>query len=176
MRALIYILLLAFSLSNVGANPIKRANVKAIYDSQLHVREKTGKNDGVEVERYLRYTKLGKGYAWCAAFVCWSFGQACIINPMNAWSPALLPNNKLIYQKGSKVYNSTPQTADVFGIYYSNLKRIGHVGFVDEWEEGSYVLTVEGNTNSAGSREGDGVYRKRRLKSQIYKVANWTGN
>lgn len=174
MKNLLCILLILISQA-VWADPIKRTQVKKIYDSQLHVREKTGNNDGVEVERYLKYTKLGKGYAWCASFVCWTLGQACIINPVSAWSPSLLPNSKLIYQKGSKTYNSTPQTADVFGIYYTNLKRIGHVGFVDQWEEGSYVLTVEGNTNSAGSREGDGVYRKRRLKSQIYKVANWIG-
>lgn len=175
MKKFLCFLLLLIDFAFLDANPIKRAEVKKIYDSQLHVRELTGKNDGVDVELYLKYTNLGKGYAWCASFVCWTLGQACVINPMNAWSPSLLPTKNLIYQKGSKVYNSTPQTADVFGIYYTNLKRIGHVGFIDKWEDGSYVLTVEGNTNSAGSREGDGVYRKRRLKSQVYKVSNWIG-
>lgn len=155
------------------ANPLKRAEVKCIYDSQLHVRELTGKNDGFEVEKYLRYTNLGKGYAWCASFVCWVLGGANVDNPKSAWSPSLLPNAKLIYQRGSKTHTATPQRADVFGIYFSNLKRIAHVGFIDEWSEGNYTITVEGNTNSAGSREGDGVYRKRRLKSQIYKVADY---
>jgi hypothetical protein len=28
--------------------------------------------------------------------------------------------------------------------------------------EGKMVVTIEGNTNDDGSREGDGVYRKRR--------------
>jgi hypothetical protein len=32
---------------------------------------------------------------------------------------------------------------------------------------------VEGNTNEAGSNEGDGVYKKRRLINSIYQVANW---
>lgn len=157
------------------ANPMKRTDVKKVYESQLHVREKSGKNDGVEVERYLRYTGLGKGNAWCAAFVCWTLGEASVINPKNAWSPTLVPISKLVYENKSKIYNGTPQCGDVFGIYYSNLKRVGHVGFIDSWSDGSYTITVEGNTNSAGSREGDGVYRKRRLKSQIYRVANWIG-
>ncbi len=172
MRGVVVLLLVLASWS-AQAQPSKRQLVKYIYDSQLHVREKTGKNDGIEVESYLRYTGLGKGYAWCASFVCWTLGQADVPNPKNAWSPALLPTSRLIYQHGKNSLQGIPQTADVFGIYYSNLKRIGHVGFIDQWQSGSYTITVEGNTNGAGSREGDGVYRKRRLKNQIYKVATY---
>lgn len=172
MRNFIIILICLFSISGF-ANPLKRAEVKCIYDSQLNVREQSGKNDGKDVEKYLRYTKLGKGYAWCAAFVCWVYGSANVENPQTAWSPSMFPAKNLIYQKGSKVFNQQPQTGDVFGIYFSNLKRIAHVGFVDSWDEGNYAITVEGNTNDAGSREGDGVYRKRRLKNQIYKVSDF---
>jgi len=50
---------------------------------------------------------------------------------------------------------------------------VAHVGFVDQWQS-KYVITVEGNTNEAGSREGDGVYRKRRPIKSIYIVANYT--
>jgi hypothetical protein len=39
-----------------------------------------------------------------------------------------------------------------------------HVGIVIQ-DKGSRIITVEGNTNGAGSREGDGVYRKDRPKS-----------
>jgi len=51
-------------------------------------------------------------------------------------------------------------------------KRIAHVGFIHA-QEGDYYITVEGNTNQAGSREGDGVYKKRRPKRTIYKVADY---
>lgn len=51
------------------------------------------------------------------------------------------------------------------------LYRIG-VGFVDQWQN-KYVITVEGNTNEAGNREGDGVYRKRRTIKSIYVAANY---
>ena len=135
------------------------------------MREATGRNDGPQVEAFLRYCGLGKGYAWCAAFTCWVYGQAGVDNPRSAWSPAMLPQSRLVYGKGAKP-GTVPQTGDVFGIYYSSLKRIGHVGFVHRWREHE-VETVEGNTNGAGSREGDGVYKKKRLPRQIYKVASF---
>ena len=46
-------------------------------------------------------------------------------------------------------------SGDVFGIYFANLNRIAHAGFLDEWGE-KYLITVEENTNETGSNEGDG--------------------
>jgi len=149
------------------------SRVADIYSTQIGVREATGKNDGTDVEKYLAATGLGKGHAWCAAFVAWTFDQARIKIVKSAWSPAWFPSQKTIYTRGEPG-NITPQQADVFGIYFQNLKRVAHVGFIDDWQqETSFLITVEGNTNEAGSRDGDGVYRKRRLKSQIYKVSRW---
>lgn len=147
--------------------------VASIYHGEVGVRELTGRNDGERVEEYLRATGLPKGNAWCAAFVTWVFRQAEVTAPISAWSPSWFSRN-VIYTRGAK-NNITPGKADVFGIYFNNLKRIAHVGFIDEWSDGSvYTKTVEGNTNDTGSREGDGVYYKRRLKSQVYKVSRWT--
>ena len=150
-----------------------RQRVVEIYSAEVGVREATGRNDGAEVEKYLASTGLSGGYAWCAAFVAWTFEQADIRTVKSAWSPAWFPEGKTIYVRGNPS-NMIPQRADVFGIYFSNLRRIAHVGFIDEWQESSsFAITVEGNTNGSGSREGDGVYRKRRLKSQVYKVSRW---
>jgi hypothetical protein len=66
----------------------------------------------------------------------------------------------------------TPRAGDIFGIYFNNLKRIAHAGFVDEWGS-TFIITVEGNTNETGSAEGDGVYRRRRPIGSIHSVANW---
>ena len=65
-----------------------------------------------------------------------------------------------------------PRAGDVFGIYFPEKKRIAHVGFIDQWDE-NWLITVEGNTNSSGDREGDGVYRKRRPIRSIYRVARY---
>ena len=137
------------------------------------MRELTGSNDGPRVEEYLASCRLGKGHAWCAAFVTWCYQQAGIAAVKSAWSPDWFPKNNTIYTRGEK-NNVTPSKCDVFDIYFVEKKRVAHVGFIDEWNEGSnYCITVEGNTNDTGSREGDGVYRKRRIKSQIYKVSRY---
>ena len=49
-----------------------------IAESQIGVREKTGKNDGAQVEKYLKTGGLGKGHAWCGAFVNWTFEESNI--------------------------------------------------------------------------------------------------
>ena len=184
--------------------------VKQIYTSQIGIREKHS-NSGAEVEKYLRYVNLPKGNPWCAAFVCWVFGQANVENPRTGWSPELFKRNRIIWERASigalhkpvflndetNTYphslnyqpirparqqttdnrqqvkdNRQPGTADIFGIYFPDKKRIAHVGFIDQWL-GDWLITVEGNTNDPGAREGDGVYRKRRAVKSIYQVARY---
>jgi hypothetical protein len=148
--------------------------IASIYTAEIGVREKTGNNDGTRVEEYLKAANRKKGDAWCAAFVTWTFKQAGADAVVSGWSPDWFPAKNTIYVRGNQ-NNQTPHQADVFGIYFQDKGRIAHVGFVDRWESGSssYAVTVEGNTNDSGSNEGDGVYRKRRLKSQLYKVSRW---
>lgn len=119
---------------------------------------------------YLASAGLSKGNPWCAAFVTWTFKTAGVKAVVSGYSPAWFPTGKTIYTNGK---GQTPARADVFGLWFASKGRIAHVGFIDSWGQGSYVITVEGNTNEGGSREGDGVYRKRRLKKQIYKVSRW---
>jgi hypothetical protein len=151
--------------------------ISFVYLSQVGVREKTGANDGEPVERYLASVGLSKGNPWCAAFVHWVLTEAGIKDlPRSGYSPSWFPRARTFYQTG-KNNSITPSRADVFGIYFASKGRIAHVGFIDSWPPSStYCLTVEGNTNEAGSREGDGVFFKRRLKKQIYKVSRWHKN
>lgn len=174
MRKLIAFLLVFVCIGGVDGQSVeKRECVVANYTAEIGVREASGKNDGDAVGRYLASTNLGEGYAWCAAFVNWCIVQECIDGPVSAaWSPAWFPNSKIVYDRSTSA-RAIVDKGDVFGIYFSSKKRIAHVGFVDEWTGGDYMITVEGNTNDAGSREGDGVYRKRRLKRQVYQVSNW---
>ncbi len=186
-----------------------RQKVKKIYTSQIGIREKQS-NSGPAVEAYLRYVNLAKGNPWCAAFVCWVYGKAGVVNPRTGWSPDLFGEDKVIWDRaesgklrtesfhrfayppiqssGLPLQTSSrfpalitrptqtsgfrPQTSDVFALYFPEKGRIAHVGFIDKWD-GTWMVTVEGNTNVSGSREGDGVYRKRRLVKSVYKVARF---
>ena len=195
--------------------------VKKIYTSQIGVRERLN-NSGKEVEQYLKYVNLPKGNPWCAAFVCWVYGEAGVVNPESGWSPALFGEGRVIWASriskirdrvssiryqvsrcgainpnalssgnfdgitlagrcsyppqaqvgGGFCAHVVPSTGDVFGLYFPEKGRIAHVGFIDEWKD-PWVMTVEGNTNVLGSREGDGVYRKRRLVRTVDKVARY---
>ena len=181
----------------------KQQKVRQIYSTQIGIREKQS-NRGAEVEKYLRYVNLPKGNPWCAAFVCWVFGQANVENPRTGWSPDLFKRNRIIWERANigaldkpvslngtngtyprplsyqlmrpvrqqVTDNRQPVTGDVFGIYFPDKKRIAHVGFIDQWL-GDWLITVEGNTNDPGAREGDGVYRKRRAVKSIYQVARY---
>lgn len=190
----------------------KQQEVRQIYSSQIGIREKQA-NRGAEVEKYLRYVNLPKGNPWCAAFVCWVFGQANVENPKTGWSPDLFKGSKVIWDRaesrklkakswsgesgtssqeprhsriayayptrqttGNRQPDSyrvtTPGTGDIFGLFFPEMNRIAHAGFIDQWL-GDWLITVEGNTNDPGAREGDGVYRKRRAVKSIYQVARY---
>lgn len=98
----------SLTMESNGFNDISREDritrVKRIYDSQVGVREQ-GTNGGPQVEKYLRYVNLSKGDPWCAAFVCWVFGQAGVGNPKSGWSPDLFPASKIIWEReqGTKI-------------------------------------------------------------------------
>ena len=150
-----------------------RDRVVNTYIKEIGVRELSGRNDGERVEMYIKSVGHKKGAPWCAAFVSWVFHESEVTAVRSAWSPSWFPAERTIYIRGASS-NKVPEAADVFGIYFQNLKRIAHVGFVHEWQlKSSFLITVEGNTNDSGSRDGDGVYKKRRLKNQIYKISRW---
>lgn len=133
---------------------------------ELGVREQTGQNDGLRVEEYLATVSLRKGQPWCAAFVSWVYKQAGYSKPRTGWSPALFPSSRLA---GSAL------PGDLLAVYFPKLKRIGHVGIIVKMD-GEWCSSIEGNTNGQGSREGDGVYIKRRHAKTIYRIADWVKN
>jgi len=133
---------------------------------------------GTNIEYILSNVGLSKGNPWCAAFVYTCFMEAKVKGvPRSGYSPAWFPKSNTYYIRGIR---GTPnaQQADVFGLFIKSKNRIGHVGFIDVWRDGSYCITVEGNTSletSGGKKDhdGEGVERKRRLKSQINKLSRW---
>lgn len=167
------------------ADPCRSNAVRVLVcaTGDLHVREATGRNDGPRVEAMLRNTGLPKGHPWCGAAVYTWFVEAGVVMPGGgrayAWSPTWHPAERQVwtnarginsrFQRGGK---RQPLAGDVFGLHYAHLGRIGHVGVVFS-DAGNHWVTVEGNTNDAGSREGNGVYSKRRRKDQITVISRW---
>ena len=158
-------------LSSSYGSTLKQNEVRKTYTAELGVRE-TGFNKGQRVEEYLRAANLKAGNAWCAAFITWTFKQVGIKAVVSGYSPNWFQSN-IVYKRDDNINrNYVATVGDVFGLYFANKGRIAHVGFIDS-RQGDYYITVEGNTNEAGSREGDGVYRKRRHIKTIYAISRW---
>jgi peptidoglycan hydrolase-like protein with peptidoglycan-binding domain len=149
------------------SSPILRLRAVENALTQTFVREKTGRNDGKEVEEYLRLVGLERGYAWCAAFVYAMFQKASlqltVINPVPKSGGVL---DQLKRTKGTIIYHD-PEPGDQFIMDFGGGK--GHTGLVTTIYEDNKteIATVEGNTNDGGSRDGDGVYERSRLIKTI---------
>jgi hypothetical protein len=148
-----------------------RAEVAEVYKSQVGVRERTGNNDGKDVEKYLKSVGLGKGFAWCAAFVHWCLIEAGVKNTITAWSPTAHNKKNIVYFNNK--FKKPAQQADVITLYYSSKGRIGHTGFFDHMQSESMTVNYEGNTNRGNSNEGDGVYITFRPLKTLYSITSW---
>jgi hypothetical protein len=170
-KILIVSLITVMALSVGYASPPK--TVKEVYDSQIGVREQpAGSNWGTPVKMYLAAVQVKVPAAWCAAFVKWSFDQAQVNTTITAWSPTAHNKKNVLYEKGQLF--TEPRSGDVFTLYFIKLKRIAHTGFYDRRVNNKVYRSVEGNTNEAGSREGDGVYIKYRSYRATHSITRWT--
>lgn len=147
-----------------------RQELHELLEGQLHIRELTGANDGPEVKAYLNAVGLDEGYPWCAAFVSWSFDAIGVDNPRSAWSPHFARKKDIKWRP--KTGGAQPEKGDVFTLWYTNLGRVGHVGFIIR-KSGNHYVTIEGNTNVEGSRLGIGVFKRKRDSRKIYAVTDY---
>ena len=174
MTAHLLTLSLALAVAAPAADP--RAAVLAVAQSAVGWTEATGRNDGPEIERILASTGNRRGEPYCAAFVYWAGMTAGFprLYPRSAWSPDMVAAPTWTRARGGR----EPQPADAFGIYFPARGRVAHTGLIAE-NRGAVFLTIEGNTSpeaisgSAADRDGGGVWRKRRLRSQVWSVRNW---
>jgi hypothetical protein len=129
-----------------------------IAQSQIGVQEMPkNSNAGEAVEKYLKSVGLGKGYAWCMAFVYWSVKEAaCELNVENPLAKTAGVLNMFNKMKPLRV--SEPQPGDFFIMDFG--KGAGHTGFVEKILPNGRLQTIEGNTNDEGSREGYEVSRR----------------
>jgi len=139
--------------------------------SQIGVMERPpGSNKGKEVEEYLASVGLGGGFAWCMAFVYWCYNQAAkelnIANPvfktggvLKHWEEARNNNIPRITTEQARNKPSRILPGMVFVIDTGDPGGAGHTGFVEK-VIGDTLITIEGNTNLGGSREGIGVFRR----------------
>lgn len=146
-----------------------------VVDAALHevgVREVTV-NGGPEVDRYLASVGLGTGLYWCSAFVHERF-RSCgvVMEPHREFASALRWSlvNPVFHKGDLDKYLSDQrisQDGDVFTLNHDGGQ--GHCRIITD-EDDTDIYTVEGNTNSGGSRNGDGCYKRIRDKETLWTV------
>jgi len=141
---------------------------------EVGTEEVNGTNCGPRVNQYKAATWLDplQSWAWCAAFIDW-----LVMTAMN--------------ESGEKYTFERPQTAGAWDLENWSLKqdnstqtkcnpkaedieagdivifKFSHVGLAVGSAVKGIVPTIEGNTDSQGSREGGGVFKKSRSINTI---------
>lgn len=141
------------------------------------VREVGGANKGADVEKYQKSVGLSPGSPWCAAFVGWCVMTGlgltkppawCSGSAVTGWQRAVtklkgsdsiaLPHERQKVKAGW-VWVRCSTIEEVAAVRAGKWTK-GHTGFVAQ-PAVAHFDTLEGNTNGAGSREGDGTYAKK---------------
>jgi hypothetical protein len=157
----------------VVVDPVKSGNKVidiALKEHAAGVYE-TSKNQGPGIEKYWTATNYTDGYKnrepWCAAFICWILKESGLFTeierPKTAaafgfenWADNLSSKVKIV-RKPTLVTKG-----DIVIFSFSHIA----IATSDSDKDGDFT-TVEGNTNPAGSREGNGVYKKTRNLSVV---------
>ncbi|SOD81037.1 CHAP domain-containing protein [Spirosoma fluviale] len=153
--------------------------VLVVAASQVGVSEvPVGSNAGPQIDMVLSSVGLGRGYPWCAAFVYWCFGQASrqlgVKNPcpktagvLNLWDLAGYRSTGLRRITAAQAQANPALVKPGMQFLLKLGSTSGHTGLVERVGAGGQLITLEGNTNQALSREGTGVFRlsRRTVKS-----------
>jgi hypothetical protein len=153
----------------------------ALAKGEVGVEEVDGTNRGVRVDQYKAATNLPphESWPWCAAFICWLVREAMkeaggvytFQRPTTAgaWDMENWSRRQDNSTKTLKPHHGDVKAGDIVVFTFS------HIGLaIEDSDNHGFVTTVEGNTDSAGSREGGGVYVKRRALSKIRSVIRFT--
>jgi hypothetical protein len=139
--------------------------------------EEGGDNEGQLVRIFLKKVGLGEGYPWCAAFVSFVGWWGCYdrATGKSTWPLKLTAGCKDMGADGKTkgILVSDPKPGDVFLIHYPSKKRFAHTGFlVAKTKDGSWT-TIEGNTNTDGSRNGWKVCVRTRKFKDADRFLRW---
>jgi hypothetical protein len=143
------------------------AKVLAIAKAEVGTKEKKSGGHWVNDSKYNRwfgtipgYGQGGYGYPWCAVFVAWCAAQAghAGLYPKTAGCATAVN-----WFRNKKRFSEYPAIgAQVFFGPGGGT----HTGIVYKYDTNS-IWTYEGNTNTNGSAEGDGVYARKRGRREV---------
>ena len=138
-----------------------------------------GSNRGPMVDKYLKavgvsLTGTPDSRAWCMAFVFWAYDQAAtqlgVPNVAPRTAGCLDHWGRARFVSGAVRITADQVMADLSLVKPGQIficdfgSGLGHTGIVERMLPDGRLVTVEGNTNTDGSRSGVGVFRLNRRK------------
>lgn len=156
--------------------PLREA-IARIAESKIGVKESGGNNKGKDLQPFFdadNYDPNGSapgddGYAWCASFVCWCVMVAIAGRAITFQRPRT--PSAFGFEAWSLAQDNSTNTKRNPG---ADIKRgdlvifsFSHIGIAVADATATHITTVDGNTNAAGSREGNMVARKTRRLTQV---------
>ncbi|MFO0699487.1 MAG: CHAP domain-containing protein [Nitrospira sp.] len=158
-----------------AVSPLIRSSL-VVAATQIGVMEQPpGSNRGPQVDEYLKSVGLDPeddSYPWCAAFVYWTFHKAAaqvgVENPcvrtagvLDHWNRAGRAGITRVLPGDIQDDFSLLKPGFIFVISMDSGK--GHMGIVEDFRD-DRLVTIEGNTNLPGDRDGGGVFRRHARK------------
>lgn len=135
------------------------------------LKETEGQNRGPAVRKYLKVCGFDTAEPWCAAFVSWVMNEAlqerlkeCFLISADTWAFR-------DFAEKNNILSTEPEQGDIFLSY--NSQGPVHTGFVLSLPNNTQFKTCEGNSNTDGSSNGDGIYSNIRTVDNRYRFIKW---
>jgi hypothetical protein len=164
---------------NHPMNALLPAALVRIARGEIGVMETNGTNCGPRVNEYKAATTLDptQDWPWCAAFLCWLVREAMRATgiqetatfkrpttagawPLESWSRAQDLSTQTLRKQPGKPFDIQPGDLILFTFSHCGLA-------ITAPDNTGHFLTIEGNTDDNGSREGGAVLRRTRRTLQV---------
>ena len=138
----------------------------------LGIREEQGNNRSSKLDKINLRAGSYIGAPWCAS-VLYDI-SANVGEQLGIKSPYPKTARAVVMGKQFHIGNRTMLPGDTFYV-----GSYSHTGMIEEWGNiGMSTITLEGNTSPSAAtpgqeRDGDGFYRKKRLKASLQYGADW---
>lgn len=157
--------------------------VVTVQDAVLHhahslrwVRETNGANRSEVIDQMIALTSLdpAQRLPWCAAYVAYTgYGALRKGWPLKKVAGCM---SLMADLKAKGMLRATPAMGAVFLLWgkgWDGVQRFKHTGFCVSPNPDGTWNTIEGNTNEAGSAEGDGVFERVRRFGATDRFGHW---
>lgn len=143
---------------------------------EIGVKEVNATNCGPRVNQYKAVTRLpaNESWPWCAAFVCWLVRESMAATGIKETAGFKWPRTAGAwdFENWSLAQDATTQTRKP---HHGDIQRgdiviftFSHIGIATSSpDDNGFLMTIEGNTDGQGSREGGAVLAKLRHVSRI---------